>query len=159
MEKKYSRGFIQGTFDMFHIGHLNLIKRAKEQCEYLIVGVNTDELVQEYKNKTPIIKQDERIAIVQELKSVDETVLMKDRDKLKAAKELNFDVNFMGDDWKGTEFYNKVEEELKKIGVDIVYFPYTKGTSSTILRQVLEKRLEQIEKSIANDKENSKGER
>lgn len=159
MEKKYSRGFIQGTFDMFHIGHLNLIKRAKEQCEYLIVGVNTDELVQEYKNKTPIIKQDERIAIVQELKSVDETVLMKDRDKLKAAKELNFDVIFMGDDWKGTEFYNKVEEELKKIGVDIVYFPYTKGTSSTILRQVLEKRLEQIEKSIANDKENSKGER
>ena len=152
MEKKFNRGFIQGTFDMFHIGHLNLIKRAKEQCEYLIVGVNTDKLVQEYKNKTPIIKQDERIAIVQELKSVDEAVLMKDRDKLKAAKELNFDVIFMGDDWKGTDFYNKAQEELKKIGVDIVYFPYTKGTSSTILRQVLEKRLDQIQKSINNNK-------
>lgn len=144
MEKKYNRGFIQGTFDMFHIGHLNLIKRAKQQCNYLIVGVNTDELVQAYKKKTPIINAEERKAIISELRSVDETVLMNDRNKIKAAKELGFDVIFMGDDWKGTEFYERVEKELNKIGVDIVYFPYTKTTSSTKLRTVLDEKISQI---------------
>lgn len=131
--KKYKIGFIQGTFDLFHIGHLNLFERAKNECEYLIVGVNSDELVENYKHKTPVINVLERMRIVEALRVVDRVVLMNDRDKIKAAKEYNFDVIFMGDDWKGTDFYKKAEEDLKAVGVSIVYFPYTKSTSSTIL--------------------------
>jgi len=132
--KKYKIGFIQGTFDLFHIGHLNLIEKAKEHCEYLIVGVNTDELVENYKHKHPVIPLEERARIVEALKTVDKVVIMEDRDKLKAAEQFKFNVIFMGDDWKGTDFYKKVETELKeKVGVDIIYFPYTKSTSSTIL--------------------------
>lgn len=133
--KMYEVGFIQGVFDMFHVGHLNLLKRAKEQCKTLVVGVNSDTLVQDYKNKTPIIPFDERCRIVESIKYVDKVVEMNDRDKKLAAQKYNFDVIFMGDDWKGTDFYNQKEKELKEIGVDIVYFPYTKGTSSTILRE------------------------
>lgn len=131
---KYKIGFIQGTFDLFHIGHLNLIERAKSNCEYLIVGVNTDELVENYKHKTPVICEEERIRIIGALKAVDKVVMMNDRDKIKAAKNLGFNVIFMGDDWKGSDFYKKAEIELKEqVNVDIVYFPYTKSTSSTIL--------------------------
>ena len=138
--KKYKIGFIQGTFDLFHVGHLNLIEKAKEQCNFLIVGVNTDELVREYKNKTPIIRTDERIRIIGALKAVDKVVMMEDRDKLKAAKKYQFDVIFMGDDWKNTDFYNQAEIELKeKANVDIVYFPYTNGISSTKLTKCIEK--------------------
>lgn len=136
-EKKYKIGFIQGVFDLFHVGHLNLLKKAKQNCETLIVGVNSDELVQEYKNKTPMINYDERAEIVKAIKYVDEVVQMNDRDKIVAAKKYGFDVLFMGDDWKGTDFYNQMEEELKKEGVDIVYFPYTKSISSTIIRDKL----------------------
>lgn len=135
--KKYKIGFIQGVFDMFHVGHLNVIERAKEHCDYLIVGVNSDRLVQEYKNKTPIIPVSERARILQALRCVDEVIVMDDRDKIKVCQEHNINAIFMGDDWKGSDFYNKMEEELKQIDVDIVYFPYTKGTSSTILREKL----------------------
>lgn len=135
--KKYKIGFIQGVFDMFHIGHLNVLRRAKEKCDFLIVGVNSDELVQEYKKKTPIISFVERAEIVGALKYVDKVVKMDDRDKISAAKKYKFNALFMGDDWKGTEFYDKMEIELKKENVDIVYFPYTQGTSSTILREKL----------------------
>lgn len=132
--KKYKIGFIQGTFDLFHIGHLNLIERAKQNCDYLIVGVNSDALVKDYKHKTPVIPLEERIRIIGALKDVDEAVVMEDRDKIAAAKKYNFEVIFMGDDWKGTDFYVKAEKELKeKVNVDIVYFSYTQGTSSTIL--------------------------
>ncbi|EJT6534348.1 adenylyltransferase/cytidyltransferase family protein [Clostridium perfringens] len=135
--KKYKVGYTTGVFDMFHIGHLNIIKRAKEQCDYLIVGVSTDELVQEYKNKKPIIPFYERCEIVKALEYVDKVVAQENRDKFWAWKKLNFDVMFVGDDWKGKSLFVEVEEEFKKVGVDIVYFPYTKDTSSTILREKL----------------------
>ena len=95
--KKYKIGFIQGTFDLFHIGHLNLIERAKQNCDYLIVGVNSDELVKDYKHKTPVIPLEERIRIIGALKDVDEAVVMEDRDKIAAAKKYNFEVIFMGE--------------------------------------------------------------
>ncbi|MCX0398750.1 adenylyltransferase/cytidyltransferase family protein [Clostridium perfringens] len=135
--KKYKVGYTTGVFDMFHIGHLNIIKRAKEQCDYLIVGVSTDELVQEYKNKKPIIPFYERCEIVKALEYVDKVVAQENRDKFWAWKKLDFDVMFVGDDWKGKSLFVGVEEEFKKVGVDIVYFPYTKDTSSTILREKL----------------------
>ena len=135
--KKYSVGYTTGVFDMFHIGHLNILRRAKEQCEYLIVGVSTDELVKEYKNKTPIIPFEERAEIVQSIDCVDRVIAQENRDKYEAWRELKFDVMFVGDDWKGKPLFMKVEEEFKKVGVDVVYFPYTKDTSSTILREKL----------------------
>ena len=135
--KKYKVGYTTGVFDMFHIGHLNIIKRAKEQCDYLIVGVSTDELVKEYKNKKPIIPFYERCEIVKALEYVDKVVAQENRDKFWAWKKLNFDVMFVGDDWKGKSLFVEIEEEFKKVGVDIVYFPYTKDTSSTILREKL----------------------
>ena len=133
--KKYKVGYTTGVFDLFHIGHLNILKRAKEMCDYLIVGVSTDELVESYKNKTPIIPYEERIDIVSAIKYVDEVVPQIDRDKFGAWKRLKFNVMFVGDDWKGSKLFNEVENKFKMVGVDIVYFPYTKGTSSTILRE------------------------
>ena len=130
-------GYTTGVFDMFHIGHLNILRRAKEQCEYLIVGVSTDELVKEYKNKTPIIPFEERAEIVQSIDCVDRVIAQENRDKYEAWRELKFDVMFVGDDWRGKPLFMKVEEEFKKVGVDVVYFPYTKNTSSTILREKL----------------------
>ena len=135
--KRYKVGYTKGVFDMFHIGHLNILRRAKEQCEYLIVGVSTDELVKEYKNKTPIIPFEERAEIVQSIDCVDEVVAQENRDKFWAWKKIGFDVMFVGDDWKGKPLFVEVEEEFKKVGVDVVYFPYTKDTSSTILREKL----------------------
>ena len=133
--KKYKVGYTTGVFDLFHIGHLNILKRAKEMCDYLIVGVSTDELVENYKNKTPIIPYEERIEIVSAIKYVDEVVPQIDRDKFGAWKRLKFNVMFVGNDWKGSKLFNEVENKFKMVGVDIVYFPYTKGTSSTVLRE------------------------
>lgn len=135
--KKYRVGYTTGVFDMFHIGHLNILRRAKEQCDYLIVGVSTDELVKEYKNKTPIIPFEERAEIVQSIDCVDRVIAQENRDKYEAWRELKFDVMFVGDDWKGKPLFMKLEEEFKKVGVDVVYFLYTKDTSSTILREKL----------------------
>ena len=137
MKKKYKIGYTTGVYDMFHIGHLNLIRRAKEQCEYLIVGVSTDECVQSYKNKTPIIPYDERAAIVQAIRYVDEVVPQTSMDKLDFLKKRYFDVMFHGDEWKGTELYNKYEEEFAKYGAKIEYLTHTDGISSTILREKL----------------------
>lgn len=131
-------GYTTGVFDMFHIGHLNILKRAKEQCEFLIVGVTTDELVS-YKNKQAIIPFKERMAIVESIKYVDKVVPQEDMNKMKAWEKYRFDVMFVGSDWKGTEKWNEFERQFNKVGVDIVYFPYTKGTSSTQLREVLKK--------------------
>ena len=122
---------------MFHIGHLNLIRRAKEQCEYLIVGVSTDECVQSYKNKTPIIPYEERSAIVQAIRYVDEVVPQTSMNKLEFLKKRHFDVMFHGDECKGTELYNKYEEEFAKYGAKIEYLTHTDGISSTILREKL----------------------
>jgi glycerol-3-phosphate cytidylyltransferase len=134
--KKYKRGYTTGVYDMFHIGHLNLLKRASDQCEELIVGVTTDELVS-YKNTEAIIPHDERMEIVKNIKGVSKVVSQETMDKMAAWKKLKFDVMFVGSDWKGTPTWNKYEKQFSEIGVDIVYFPYTKGTSSTKLREII----------------------
>lgn len=138
-EKKYKVGYTTGVFDLFHIGHLNILKRAKEQCEYLIVGVSTDELVLEYKNKKPVIPYEERKTIVEAIRYVDKVVPQINRDKLLAYKKYKFDVMFVGDDWKGDPLFESVEKELKKLGSTVVYLPYTKNVSSTLLKEVLDK--------------------
>lgn len=137
--KKYKVGYTTGVFDMFHIGHLNILKKAKEQCDFLIVGVSTDEVVQSYKKKTPIIPFDERLAIVKELKCVDKAVPQISMDKMEAWEQLHFDALFHGSDWKGSEMYNKMIEEFSLVGVDVVFLPHTNGVSSTLLTEVLHK--------------------
>ena len=133
--KKYNVGYTTGVFDMFHIGHLNILRRAKEQCSKLIVGVSTDELVRSYKQKVPVIPFEERFAIVAACRYVDEVVSQEDRDKIAAFHRIGFDVMFVGDDWKGKPLFVDVERYLNEHGVEVVYFPYTQGTSSTILRE------------------------
>ncbi len=135
--KKFKVGYTTGVFDMFHIGHLNILKKAKEQCDRLIVGVSTDELVESYKNKRPIIPFSERCAIVEACRYVDEVIPQSDRDKIAAFKRIKFDAMFVGDDWKGKPLFVEVEKYLDSNGACVVYFPYTKGTSSTILREKL----------------------
>ena len=130
-------GYTTGVFDMFHIGHLNILKRAKEQCDYLIVGVSTDEVVEEYKKKTPIIKFEERIAIVEAIKYVDEVVPQTTMDKMEAWKQLKFDVMFHGSDWKGSDMYNHIIEKFNNVGVQVIFLPHTEGVSSTLLTEVL----------------------
>lgn len=130
-------GYTTGVFDMFHIGHLNILKRAKEQCDYLIVGVSTDEVVEEYKKKTPIITFEERIAIVEAIKYVDEVVPQTTMDKMEAWKQLKFDVMFHGSDWKGSDMYNHIIEKFNNVGVKVIFLPHTEGVSSTLLTEVL----------------------
>lgn len=137
--KKYKVGYTTGVFDMFHIGHLNILKKAKEQCDYLIVGVSTDEVVRSYKKKTPIIPFEERIAIVSELKCVDKAVPQTSMNKMEAWKQLHFDVLFHGSDWKNSDMYNRIIEDFDKVGVDVVFLPHTSGISSTLLSDVLHK--------------------
>lgn len=120
---------------MFHVGHLNVIMNAKAGCEYLIVAVSTDELVEAYKQKTPIISYEDRKRIVEAIRYVDKVVPQRDMNKKEAAMENNIDVMFVGDDWKGTEKWNRIERELAEIGVDVVYLPYTQSISSTMLRE------------------------
>ena len=138
MEKKYKIGYTTGVFDLFHIGHLNILKKAKEQCDYLIVGVSTDELVQEYKHKTPVIPFEERKEIVNAIKYVDEVYIQKNMNKYEAWNDLHFNAIFHGDDWKNSDMYKENEKKLNSVGVECVYFPYTKSTSSTIIKEVLE---------------------
>lgn len=135
--KKRIIGYTTGVFDLFHIGHLNILRRAKEQCDYLIVGVSTDELCESYKHKAPIIPFEERRAIVEAIRYVDEVVPQCDRDKFAAWQRRHFDRMFVGDDWKGTPLFEELEKQFAEVGVEIVYFPYTKGTSSTTLRDRL----------------------
>ena len=129
--KKYKIGYTTGVYDMFHIGHLNILKRAKEQCEYLIVGVSTDENVKSYKHKTPVINYNDRKSIVEAIRYVDKVVPQETMDKMEAWKKLKFDVIFHGDDWKNSDMYDEIEKEFKKIGVDVVFLPHTDGISST----------------------------
>lgn len=131
--KKYKIGYTTGVYDMFHIGHLNIIRRAKEQCEYLIVGVSTDELVESYKNKVPVIPYSERVQIIEALKYVDKVVPQTSLDKIAAWDELHFDAYFHGDDWKGTTLYDGIEKRLAEVGCEMVFVPHTQGTSSTLL--------------------------
>lgn len=137
-------GYTTGVFDLFHVGHLNVLKKAKEQCDYLIVGVSTDELVKQYKNKIPVISYEERKAIVEAIKYVDEVVPQENRDKIAAYEKYKYDVMVVGDDWKGNELFETVEKYLNERGASVCYIPYTKGTSSTKLTEVLDKILEGV---------------
>ena len=119
---------------MFHVGHLNLLRNAKGMCDHLVVGVTTDELAS-YKGKKPVIPFEERIEIVRSIKYVDATVPQADMDKVLMCKKLGASYLFVGDDWYSTEKWENYEAELKKIGIKVVYFPYTNGVSSTILRE------------------------
>ena len=130
-------GYTTGVFDLFHIGHLNIIRRAREKCDKLIVGVTTDELLKVYKNKSPIIPFEERISIVKSIRYVDEVVPQENMDKLSHWDNLKFNVVFVGDDWQNTDKWNKIESDFNKIGVKVVYFPYTEGTSSTLINEIL----------------------
>lgn len=132
-------GYTTGVFDLFHIGHLNILQRAKAQCDYLIVGVSTDELVTQYKHKKPVISYEERSRIVEAIRYVDKVVPQVNRNKLEAWEQLGFHKMFVGDDWKGSALFNEMEEKFRPLGVEIVYFPYTNGTSSTFLKEVLDK--------------------
>ena len=133
-------GYTTGVYDMFHIGHLNLLKRAKEQCDYLIVGVSTDELVWHDKNKKPIIAFPERCAIVEAIRYVDQVVPQVDKNKFGAWEKYHFHKMFVGSDWKGSEAWNGFERQFEPVGVEIVYLKYTDGISSTILREKMQER-------------------
>jgi glycerol-3-phosphate cytidylyltransferase len=137
MRKLFSIGYTTGVFDMFHIGHLNILKKAKEHCDYLIVGVSTDELVIAYKGKNPVVPFGERMQIIEAIKYVDKVVVQRHRDKFQAWQELGFDKMFVGSDWQGSEIFTKLEDDFKAVNVEIVYFEYTTGTSSTLLKEKL----------------------
>ena len=130
-------GYTTGVFDMFHIGHLNVLRRAKLSCDFLLVGVTTDELCESVKGKRPIIPFVERMEIVANIQSVDEAVPQTSMDKLEAWRNHKFDRMFVGSDWKGSDAWVQLEQTFKEVGVEIMYFPYTENTSSTILRKAL----------------------
>ena len=126
-------GYTTGVFDLFHIGHLNILRKAKEQCDYLIVGVSTDDNVISYKHKHPIYSFEDRCAIIRAYKYVDEIVPQENMDKFEAWTRLHFNIIFHGNDWKGSELYNEQEKRLNSVGVRTIYFQYTKGISSSQL--------------------------
>ena len=130
-------GYTTGVFDMFHIGHLNILRSAKAQCDYLIVGVSTDDLVEHDKHKKPIIPFADRCAIVEAIKYVDKVVPQPDKNKFAAWETYHFNKMFVGSDWKGTEAWNRFEEQFRPVGVEIIYLDHTDGISSTILRDKL----------------------
>ena len=131
-------GYTTGVFDLFHVGHMRLLKNAKSMCDWLIVGITIDELVA-YKNKRAVIPYEERFEIVSGCRYVDLAVPQQTMDKLDAYNRYKFDIMFVGDDWYKTNKWEDVENEFKKLDVRIVYFPYTKNTSSTLINETLEK--------------------
>lgn len=135
--KKYKIGYTTGVFDMFHVGHLNILKKAKAQCDFLIVGVSTDECSREYKNKTPVIPFEQRFEILESIKYVDKVVPQHTMNKLDAWHVFKYDVLFHGSDWQNTDMYEKITKDLEAVGVDVVFLPHTDGISSTILRDRL----------------------
>lgn len=146
MDKK-TIGYTTGVYDMFHIGHLNILRRAKEQCDYLIVGVSTDELVQKAKNKTPVIPYNERAEIVKAIRYVDEVVPQIDKNKKGAWEKFHFDKMFVGSDWKGTPQWNEYEKQFGELGVEIVYLSHTDGISSTQLTDYIKNVLSDEDKA------------
>ena len=137
MAKKYKVGYTDGVYDMFHVGHLNMIEQAKQHCEYLIVGVHGDDVVEGYKNRRPVICESDRRRIVEAIKGVDKAVINETRDKRTLWEMHHFDAIFIGDDWKGTERWNEFEKMFAELGVDVIYVPYTQGISTTYLREKL----------------------
>ena len=136
-DEKTITGYTSGVYDLFHVGHLNLLKNAKGLCDQLIVGVTSDELVS-YKNKKAVIPHQERMEIVRNIKFVDAVVTQNDMDKFKMWERLKFDVMFVGDDWFDTPKWKELDEKFKSVGVKIIYFPYTKGVSSTLINSTLD---------------------
>ena len=132
--KKYKVGYTDGTYDLFHVGHLNIIEAAKQYCEYLIVAVHGDEVVKERKD-APVIGEEDRRRIVAAIKDVDQAEITRFRDKKKLWELYHFDVIFIGDDYKGTRWWNQFEKELNEVGVDVIYLPYTQSVSTTKIRQ------------------------
>ena len=134
-------GYTAGVYDLFHIGHLNVLRAAKVLCDRLIVAVSTDELVVEMKGKTPIIPFIDRVAIVRAIRHADVVIPQRDRDKFLAWKRLKYNILFVGDDWFETKDWIEYERKLQEVGVQVVYLPYTRGTSSTELSEAVSKRL------------------
>ena len=142
LHKKYRIGYTCGVFDLFHVGHLNLLERCKAMCDILIVGVCDDEYVRNTKHKEPVFSQEERVRILNALDIVNGAYLVDTEttnNKLLALKSFHFDVLFSGDDWKGSERYKKTEKEFAELGVSIEYFPYTKGISTSQIKEDLRK--------------------
>jgi glycerol-3-phosphate cytidylyltransferase len=131
-------GYAAGAFDMFHVGHLNILKHAKAECDYLIAGVVSDEMLQLTKGITPVIPLAERLEIVSHISYVDEARAESLPNKIDTWRDVGFDVFFKGDDWRGTEQGLRLEREFAAVGVEVVYFPYTMHTSSTQLRRALD---------------------
>lgn len=138
--KKYRIGYTTGVFDLFHVGHLNLLEKCKEMCSYLIVAICDDDYVKNVKHKTPVYPLEERVRIIGALKCVDEVVVInteETEDKMASLKKYKYDVLFSGDDWKGSERYIKTEEQFAEYGTRIEYLPYTKGISTTQIKESL----------------------
>ena len=131
-------GYAGGAFDLFHVGHLNILKHAKSQCDYLIAGVVSDEMLELTKGRGPVVPLAERLEIVRHMSFVDEAVAERLPNKVDTWREIPFDVYFKGDDWKGTERGRQLEREFAAVGVEVIYFPYTMATSSTTLRRALD---------------------
>jgi glycerol-3-phosphate cytidylyltransferase len=129
-------GYTTGVFDLFHIGHVNLLRNAKGMCDKLIVGVTTDELVS-YKNKKSVISFEERMEVVRSCRYVDAVIPQEDMDKFVQWQKIKFDVMFVGDDWFKSEKWEAIDKQFEEEGVRVVYFPYSKGTSSTLINNVL----------------------
>jgi glycerol-3-phosphate cytidylyltransferase len=129
-------GYTSGVFDLFHIGHVNMLRNASALCDKLIVGVSTDELVA-YKGKSPVIPFEERMAVVRSVSYVDVVIPQESMDKFILWEKLKYDVMFVGDDWFASEKWKALDSKFTKVGVNIVYFPYTKGTSSTLINKIL----------------------
>jgi glycerol-3-phosphate cytidylyltransferase len=134
MNTKPIIGYTTGVFDLFHIGHLNILRNAKSLCDYLIVGVTTDEISLLMKGNMPVIPFEERFSIVKSIKYVDKVVAKTSTNNKKAWEKLKFDIMIKGDDWKGTKKGMELEKELAEVGVPVKYLPYTQETSSSILR-------------------------
>jgi glycerol-3-phosphate cytidylyltransferase len=131
-------GYAPGAFDLFHVGHLNLLRRAKERCNFLIAGVVADDVLIGHKGVTPVIPLAERLEIVRNVRFVDLAHAAMTNDKLEIWRELRFNVLFKGDDWRGTDKGRKLERDFAAVGIDVVYFPYTQATSSSALRRTLQ---------------------
>ncbi|WP_443056692.1 adenylyltransferase/cytidyltransferase family protein [Streptomyces sp. MUM 178J] len=136
--KPYRVGYAPGAYDLFHIGHLNILRHARQHCDYLVAGVVSDEMAELAKGRRPVIPLIERLEIVRNIKYVDAAFVETVPDKLDTWQQVRFDVLFKGDDWRGTPKGDKLERDFTTVGVEIVYFPYTVHTSSTQLRRALD---------------------
>jgi glycerol-3-phosphate cytidylyltransferase len=135
-------GYAPGVFDLFHIGHLNLLRNARTACDHLIAGVVVDELAQRVKGLPPVVPLDERLEIVASIRYVDEAVAEDVAHKREMWERLRFDVIIKGDDWKGTDRGDKLESDFAEVGVEVAYVPYTAQTSSTMLRRILQREID-----------------